>query len=445
MSIWHIIIKNIEKDTFDVKVSASEEKYILNTVQLGNDPSALGTNIFKELRFAKIEPKDEVLDLLHLSLGIYTTDQVVSRKAHGFQEWSRHFKIYMPVSSLDKWENAKEDLQKLLSFLSGDKWEIYFRKNIITEGKQIKLIKNHNPNKIEKVALFSGGMDSFIGAIDLLENKKKVTFVSHYKRGADKSAQTILYENLRKKYGDKSFSKYQFYVQPNQKHAKASKEESSRARSFLFLCLGLIVANSLDETIEFIIPENGLISLNVPLTGTRLSSHSTRTTHPYYLSTFKKMISELGIKNKIINPYQWKTKGEMMVECKNQRLLKKLNHETLSCSHSENSRYSGMRPGIQCGYCVPCIIRQSAEKKSSITGTEYVHNITQNVPSQKLVSGGDIRAFKLSLKHLENRPRRSIMFDILSSGPLPFESKQELDKYIDVYLRGMEEVKIFLG
>ena len=47
MSIWHIIIKNNEKDTFDVKVSASEEKYILNTVQLGNDPSALGTNIFK--------------------------------------------------------------------------------------------------------------------------------------------------------------------------------------------------------------------------------------------------------------------------------------------------------------------------------------------------------------------------------------------------------------
>ena len=73
-----------------------------------------------------------------------------------------------------------------------------------------------------------------------------------------------------------------------------------------------------------------------------------------------------------------------MVECDNQRLLKTLNSETLSCSHSENSRYSGMRPGIQCGYCVPCIIRQAAEKKSNITGTEYVHNITQSTPSQKI-------------------------------------------------------------
>jgi len=444
MSIWHIIIKNKEEDTFDKKVSSSEEKYILNTVQLPNLPSAFGTNIFKELDLSKIEPRDTALDLLHLSLGIYTTDQVVSRKVHGFQEWSRHFKLYMPVSSLDKWENAKEDLQKLISFLSGDKWEIYFRQNTVPEGKQIKLLKEDNPNKIETVALFSGGMDSFIGAIDLLESKKKVAFVSHYKRGADKSAQTKLYENLRKKYGDKSFINYQFYVQPNQQQAEASKEESSRARSFLFLCLGLIVANTLDEKIEFIIPENGLISLNVPLTGTRLSSHSTRTTHPYYLSTFKKIILQLGINNKINNPYQWKTKGEMMIGCKNQKILKNLNSETLSCSHSENSRYSGMRPGIQCGYCVPCIIRQSAEKKSGITGTEYVHNITQNIPSQKLVSGSDIRAFKLSLKRLENRPRRTIMFDILSSGPLPFDSRQELDEYIDVYLRGMDEVREFL-
>lgn len=445
MSIWHIIIKNSEKDTFDVKVSGTEEKYVLNTVQFADNQSALGTNIFKELRLAKIEPTEVVLDLLHLSLGIYTTDQVVSRKAFGFQEWSRHLKIYMPVSSLEKWENAKEDLQKLLSFLSGDKWEIYFRQNEIIEGKQIKLIKTNNPHKIETVALFSGGMDSFIGAINLLENKKKVTFVSHYKRGADKSAQTKLYENLKKKYGDKSFTNYQFYVQPNQQHKKASKEESSRARSFLFLCLGLIVANTMDDKIDFIIPENGLISLNVPLTGTRLSSHSTRTTHPYYLSMFKRIILELGINNKIINPYQWNTKGEMMMECKNQELLKKLSPETLSCSHSENSRYSGMRPGIQCGYCVPCIIRQAAEKKSGITGTEYVHNINQNTPSQKSISGSDIRAFKLALKRLENRPKRTVMFDILSSGPLPFENRQELDEYIDVYLRGMKEVNEFLG
>lgn len=445
MSIWHIIIKNNEKDTFDEKVSPSEEKLILNTVQLPSVDQAFGTNIFKELGRAKIEPTETVWDLLNLSLGVYTTDQIISRKVHGFQEWSRHFKLYMPVSSLDNWENAKQDLQNLLSFLSGDNWEINFRQNIAKDGQQIKLLNDTNPDKIEKVALFSGGMDSFIGAIDLLENNEKVAFVSHYKRGADKSAQTKLYENLRKKYGEDSFINFQFYVQPNQQQTKASKEESSRARSFLFLCLGLIVANTLNNEIEFIIPENGLISLNVPLTGTRLSSHSTRTTHPYYLSTFKKVILELGIENNITNPYQWTTKGEMMKQCTNQKLLKRLNSETLSCSHSENSRYSGLKPGIQCGYCVPCIIRQAAEMEGGIFGTDYVYDIKQNTPSQKLVSGSDMRAFKLSLKHLENRPRRSIMFDILSSGPLPFENKRDLDEYINVYIRGMDEVRKFIG
>lgn len=444
MRIWNIIIRNNEKDTFDKKVSDSEEKYILNTVQLPNAPSAFGTNIFKEFKSSKIEPRDTVEDLLHMSLGIYTADQVVSRKIYGFQEWSRHFKLFMPVSSIEKWKEVKEDLEKLLSFLSGDKWEVFFRQEAVVEGKQTKLISENNPEKIEKVALFSGGMDSFIGAIDLLEENKKISFVSHYKRGADKSAQTTLYENLRKKYGEDSFTNYQFYLQPNQQHENATKEETSRARSFLFLCLGLIIANTLDENIEFIVPENGLISLNVPLTGTRLSSHSTRTTHPYYLSMFRKITLEIGIKNPIRNPYQWKTKGEMMVECSNQDLLKSLNSTTLSCSHAENSRYSGMRPGIQCGYCIPCVIRQAAEKKSGISGTEYVHDVTQNVPSQKLVSGSDIRAFKLSLKRLETKSRRNIMFDILSSGPIPFDNKNELDEYISVYERGMNEVKEFL-
>lgn len=446
MSIWHIVIKNNEKDSFDVRVSSSEEKFILNTIQLAEAQSALGTNIFQVLKRAKIEPTETLLDLLHFALGVYTTDQVVSRKIYGFQEWSRHLKLYMPVSKINDWEVSKDDLEQLLSFLSGDKWEIQFRQNCVEEGKQTKLIQSFNPDKVEAVALFSGGLDSFVGAIDLLENKTKVNFVSHYKMGVDKSAQTKLYNKLKRHYGESAFTSYQFYVQPNQQHAKASKEESSRARSFLFLCLGLVVAHSLDNKLDFIIPENGLISLNVPLTGTRLSSHSTRTTHPFYFSTFKRVLKKLGINNKINNPYQWQTKGEMMIGCKNQKLLKKLTHETLSCSHSENSRYSGMKPGIQCGYCVPCIIRQAAELKSGLSGiTPYVHNIPKNVPSQKSVSGSDIRAFKLALKRLEGREKRTVMFDILSSGPLPFSNRIELDKYIDVYLRGMQEVREFLG
>ncbi|GFZ79802.1 hypothetical protein GCM10011531_07170 [Aquaticitalea lipolytica] len=444
MKTWNIIIKHDTKDSFDVEISSAEEKLSINTYDIKDQNSILSTNVFKEFDKLNLTPSLMAKDLMHLALSVYTIDQIVSRDRYGFQGWSRHFKINYPVYSLNEWDAVKIKLEKLLSFLSGDKWEIEFRKKVDSNGKQMELISNPNPLKIQKVALFSGGLDSFVGAIDLLENKTKVAFVSHYKRGSEGSVQTKLYSELSNYYGDKAFAFSQFYVQPKQKHKNATKEISSRARSFLFICLGLTVANSLGDDIEFIIPENGLISLNVPLTGTRLSSHSTRTTHPFYISLFIEIIRELGIENEVYNPYQLKTKGEMMAECKNQKILKKLSPTTLSCSHSEISRYAKLPPGIHCGYCVPCIIRRSAEKKSNITGTQYVHDITKSTPHPKKKSGSDIRAFKLALKRLEGKSKESVMFDLLSSGSLPFESKDDLYLYIDTYLRGMDEVNEFL-
>jgi 7-cyano-7-deazaguanine synthase in queuosine biosynthesis len=440
MKIWNILLKESDKDIFDFNVPAEEKKLVINLGLHGTSKSLFSTNVFVELHKHKMKLNDNMNDLLSLALGIYTCDQVVARDIHGFQGWSRHFKLFFPVNKLTQWMPLEENISALLSFLSGDKWEIVFRKKNEVEGKQLELIKNSNPDNIQKVALFSGGMDSFIGAIDELEDKNKLAFVSHYKRGTEGTVQNLLYEKLEKHYGKDTFKAHQFYVQPNQGHIETSKEISSRARSFLFLCLGLSVANTLGSNVELIIPENGLISLNVPLTGTRLSSHSTRTTHPFYLSLFKEIVDALGITNVIKNPYQLLTKGEMMLGCKNHAILKELSPYTVSCSHSEHSRYAGMKPGIQCGYCVPCIIRQAAEYKSKIGGTQYVYDIKNSPPSQKSQSGSDIRAFKLAIKRNESKTKSSTMFDILSSGPLPWENQIALDEYIDVYSRGMTEV-----
>ncbi len=136
----------------------------------------------------------------------------------------------------------------------------------------------------------------------------------------------------------------------------------------------------MDDNIELILPEKGLISLNIPLTKSRLSSHSTRTTHPYFVDGLNKTFEKLGVLNKIRNPYRFKTKGEMIVECLNREFLNQHVSETVSCSHPENSRFQGSRPGLNCGYCVPCIIRQSAEKAGGNITTEYAIDIRQSPP-----------------------------------------------------------------
>jgi 7-cyano-7-deazaguanine synthase in queuosine biosynthesis len=440
MKTWNVIVKETDQDNYAPLIGSNES--ILD-FPVGSQSGIVQSNAKSIILQNKLEQSPNAADLLDFAISIYSIDQVISRKAFGFQGWSRHIKVHFPVSDANLWSSIATDIEQMLSFLSGDKWQLYFRQRSNTTSVQAVTIQN--PNGITKVSLLSGGLDSFISAIDLLESKEKPAFVSHYKNGSESPKQKSLFSILENKYGKNNFLKYQFYVQPNQKHQKASKEDSSRARSFLFLVLGISVANALGDGVELIIPENGLISLNVPLTQTRLSSHSTRTTHPFYLSAFKKVIRYLGINNPVRNPYQFKTKGEMMIECLNKAFLQQHYSETLSCSHPDNSRFiKGTKPGIHCGYCVPCIIRQSAEIAAGGVRTLYAHQIKINPPSSKIKKGRDLRAFRMALEGLNGLPHHSIMLRVLRSGPLQFNNQSELNDYIAIYKRGMQEVSNFL-
>lgn len=441
MIIYNITIKENGQDNFAAP-QLPNEKHI--AFDLGHTSELVSSNVWQLFNANNSVPSASAADLMDLAIAIYTTDQIVSRAANGFQGWSRHIKIFFPVTDVILWQSIAKDLLQMLCFLSGDNWEIIFRQRSTQRNVQQPLVRN--PDGVTKVSLLSGGLDSFIGSIDLLEAKEKVAFISHYKAGAESPRQTEVCAALKQQFGNDSFLHHKFRVQPNQSHRSASKEDTSRARSFLFLTLGIVLASALDDMIDLIVPENGLISLNVPLTQTRLSSHSTRTTHPFYLSLFQKVAEGIGIKNKIVNPYRFKTKGQMMLECANQQFLTTHFAGTLSCSHPETSRFvKGTRPGIHCGYCVPCIIRQSAEKAYGGIKTEYAHQIKTNPPSPKTGKGRDLRAFKMALEEIDNLPKHSLVLRILKSGPLPFTDQQELDRYVDVYTRGMDEVKNFLS
>jgi 7-cyano-7-deazaguanine synthase in queuosine biosynthesis len=291
-------------------------------------------------------------------------------------------------------------------------------------------------------------LDSFIGSIDILSRQnEKPFFVSHYKTGTESTAQDALLSALGHHFGISSFDSHRFYIQPNQQNESAQKENSSRARSLLFISLGLTIANSLGDDITLILPENGLISLNIPLTKTRLSSHSTRTTHPYFIDALNKITASLGIPNRIFNPYRFKTKGEMMQECADLDFLNQHVPETVSCSHPENSRYLGKPPGLNCGYCVPCIIRQAAEKHAGNITTDYaLDDIRQTPPSNHVKKGADYRAFKIALKRLEGITRaHSLALEVIRSGPIPTDNESPFEEYVSVYRRGMGEVNDFLN
>lgn len=436
-----------------VKIKSSDTTQFVNPEGENNlmiqlDPTDLNkmvkANLMRDLGKFNLIPNNTIYDLLNFALGIYTIDQVVSRQTNGFQGWSRNFIVNFPVHDPQLWNNVKEDFEKYLSFLSGDKWEIAFRQN--HETRQFELLEVKNPDNYSKVSLFSGGLDSFIGAIDLLSSKDKPFLVSHYKI-SERKVQERLIDGLKEEFGEASFGSQKFWVQPNQKNQSSEKENSSRARSFLFITLGIAVANCLGDDIQLILPENGLISLNIPLTMSRLSSHSTKTTHPYFVDGLNKTFERLGIRNRIENPYRFKTKGQMILECQDREFLNHQISETISCSHPENSRWVGNGRPLNCGYCVPCIIRQSAENAAENISTSYaIGDIRKSPPLQNIKKGSDYRAFKIGLQKLSNiNSRHSLALQIIRSGPIPYESLSELEDYISVYERGMKEVSNFLN
>lgn len=443
MKTWHIILRTNNNDTYDYSCSESEQKIFVVIGSYADNNSIVRTHVLEYFDDNNFFPTQNAYDLLNIGLNIYAIDQIVSREIDGFQNWSRHFVLHAPVHNLTEWESIKNDFENLLSFLSGDKWEISFRQHtkvIFSNRRRI-----NNPNKLEIVSLLSGGLDSYIGAINLLESGKKVAFVSHYKGGtAEKSAQDTLYNISENTYKKNPHQHHQFFIQPNQKHSLANKEDTSRCRSIIFMVLGIALANSLGDNLKVNVPENGFISLNIPLTPTRLSSHSTRTTHPFYMGLFNKILNALNIKVELNNPYRFKTKGEMILECSNKEIIKSNFKTTVSCAHPDRARWEGKTPGMSCGYCTPCIIRRAALKKAGLMENDYVIDILNDPPPPTGKKGRDLRAFKLSIERFKKLNHLSLISHIFSSGPIPFSDKNELNNYIGIYNRGIKEVSDFL-
>ncbi len=388
------------------------------------------------IRKHKLSPSEEVLDFLNLAYVVYTIDQLFSRKKHGYYGWNRHFHIHIAVKNLKLWENISEKIAKTFSFLSGDKYELSFAEREEKLIEEAQLSTDH----INNVVLLSGGLDSFLGAISVLKDNKKTAFVSHHKRGnaGELTTQAELYKALSEKYKNNASAHYKFYVQPK----GTESELSQRARSIIFIALGILVANSYGEEVPLIIPENGYISLNVPLVSTRIGSLSTKTTHPHYINNINEILEQLGVKNRIINPYKYKTKGEMLESLKTLKIVKDNLSKTLSCSKAGYYERLYKRKEKQCGFCTPCIIRRSAvfHAKMDKYDSDYVFDLNKTEEKKNSEHGGNASIF---LRGARKFKKEHAMFDVLKSGSIPGD-EASLKEYAGVYERGLKEVENFL-
>lgn len=393
--------------------------------------------VASEIERAGLNLSSTAEDLLNFAMTAYSADMRVPRST-GYDSWTRGLRLYLAVTNLDQWVEARDELTELLSYLTGDHWEIEFRqRNRETEVAQVE--KSQKQLIVEAptaVALFSGGLDSFIGAIENLEaNKGPIVLVGHHGAGTTNRVQERAFAAINAKYSDRA-TLLRFYVQPD-----TPVEKTTRSRSIVFLALGAAVASAYEGPITLSVPENGLISLNPPLTDTRMGSLSTRTTHPYFLSLFSSVLTRLGINVALDAPYRFVTKGEMIERVKNNEAFLSGVHDTLSCSHPDVGRYQGNSPGQHCGYCFPCLIRRAALDFAGLDDrARYLDDVRTNRPAQGSDTGRDLRALEMAIRRFKDMTESRRSFEVLASGPLP---SAEASNYVGVYRRGMEELRLF--
>ncbi|MBY0247567.1 MAG: hypothetical protein K2Q17_07855 [Nitrospiraceae bacterium] len=402
----------------------------------------------QDLKRLQIFPSEIGVDLITLAAHVHAADTRISRFTESQDTWTREFRLVVPVSAPPLWTATSDLLSRMLNFLTGDKWDIGFRPrptgfSTIVPRRSKTLIAP----PFDSISLFSGGLDSLIGAIDALEAGQVPLLVSHAGEGATSDAQQQCFDTLKSHYRTNSFDRLRLWLNFSKSLVRdVESENTTRGRSFLFFALGIFAGTGINQPFVLKVPENGLIALNIPLDMVRLGALSTRTTHPFYMARWNELLSLLGINGRVENPYWDKTKGEMVAACGNQRLLIDIIPASLSCSSPTKGRWQG-RAIEHCGYCLPCLIRKAALQHALGLGndptTYSIDNLNAQVLDTLRAEGQQIRSFQLAIQRLGQNPELARIL-IHKSGSLA-DQPQNLAGLADVYRRGMNEVAALLS
>lgn len=376
-------------------------------------------------------------ELLRFAAGVYCADRVVPRRSSP-DAWTRDLRVDVPVADPAPWDQAP--WPATLGFLTGDRWTLQPR----TASPAAPL--ESAGLAVDAVSLFSGGLDSLCGVVDLLERNPglRLLLIAHHEGGKASTAQQTLYAGLTEAYGTERVILRRMFCRPAPARAAQElslpddRERTTRSRSLLFLAGALAAAASCGPDIPVYLPENGWISLNVPLTRARTGSASTRTTHPHFIALLTAACQAIGITNPLVNPYRLRTKGEMLADCANPGLLHRLAPASISCAHPETPRWRRHTQG-NCGYCLPCLVRRASLARTGLDhGDDYAWDAlgSPGLLDPAMRTGADLRAIVHGVS-----PHRDEL-DIIRNAPLP---PGEHRAYLDLWRRGAEEIRDWLA
>ena len=409
---------------------------------------SLRTDRIESRTLTRIDPL--IADLLDIACVVFAADSSVPRGGSVRQNmgaaWRRRFDFEIPVRNRKIWADpaVTDLLVEAVTFLTDDVVTFDFTDHLGDEGGQQFL--DFDPSGVtfaaEDVVLFSGGLDSFAGALEMLATtSRNLLLVSH------RSAQKVFprQKNLGAYLAHRFPGRVEHIHVDARRKGKEASDTTQRSRSFLFAALGQAVVQAFGgKRLWFF--ENGIVSHNLPISPQVVGTMATRTTHPLALDLMNRLFDRLGGDLvPIHNAYQWLTKTEIVG-----RIVEHGGAEQIARSSSCTSIRDQTTLHTHCGTCSQCLDRRFAVLANGLDHFDPVESYKTDVlfgprdtPHSKTMAVEWTR-HALSLDRLEINgflDRFGLEFGRIARGHRDLTTAQAMAKAHDMHVRHGKAVR----
>lgn len=300
---------------------------------------------------------DREMDLAETAGHIFGIDLACAR-GRGDIAWARSIEAHLPVRDPDFWTAIAPQLEAIFSDFTQDRLRLYFHAD--TRPTDAPRQRAEPFASFDCVALISGGVDSFVGGLSIIDDGRRPLGLSHTAAGAITHAQANVADVLTAR-----LHGFERVGLTAQKYGATfpQPEPSQRSRSLLFLAMASIAA-SVAGVHDVFINENGIMAIHLPMTAARVGSLSTHTASPTVLERLQALLSDvLEAPIVIHNDLLEHTKPEVV------NIGRTLGGEaalvnTVSC-------WSIGRTSRHCGTCAPCLMRRISFEFHDVPDVAY--------------------------------------------------------------------------
>jgi 7-cyano-7-deazaguanine synthase in queuosine biosynthesis len=299
-------------------------------------------------------------DLLEIASSVFFADTTFPRGGDSRPQmgvgWQRNLNFELAVRQPEIWRRPEitDALKDAIEFMTGDSVSFEFTNKAAAEPAEpyLPFDPNAAPYQADEVILFSGGLDSFAGALEALKVRTgKVILVTHRSAPKAITRQNDLGEYLKRKFGGRILH---VHVRAT-RSGRVSKESTQRSRSLLFTALGYVVAKMAGAP-QVSFYENGVVSHNLPISPQVVGTMASRTTHPLVIKKLQALLDLLEDGSvRLLTPFEWLTKTDV---------VRKIDEFGASCCISKSVSCTTLRNESKethhCGVCSQCIDRRFA-------------------------------------------------------------------------------------